>query len=369
MAELSASSRLQRLSARQQQAFDHVDSLARSSEAALALRDSLAAAGVTNAAYAAALDNLQREARVAVHFHPDRSTRRGHNVAEGLLLDGFYRNQYETGISNGSPTAFAGGERDRWERSMFGAGYADLNWAAERPAYGALIVPRHPDGPCPRFGSCYFVLNHEVSHRCTYTWGGTNEDDALTRSGTLQNFAPVLAALIDQLARAPGALGIANLSAADVIARLSLAWSPTRAAQLGNVLDSFVETQIHGPIDLKLDVASCVADPVFANTPIGAVLEQICARYEIELDWHPGYVLEVHEVPEHFRDYAIGPLVRRIARAGVIDAATIGVAANAHYHAPSEWTDLGSYFDALATFRRLWHVLVERGKPSRVVQR
>ncbi|MGQ7111171.1 DUF3626 domain-containing protein, partial [Escherichia sp. TWPC-MK] len=28
----------------------------------------------------------------------------------------------------------------------------------------------HPDGPAPRFGSCYFLLSPKVSSRSTYTY-------------------------------------------------------------------------------------------------------------------------------------------------------------------------------------------------------
>jgi hypothetical protein len=354
-----------RLSPRQQLAYRYVDRFAGSSrEASLTLAERLNAAGVSDAAYARALANLSREAHVAVHFHPERLTRHGYSIAQGLLRDGVYKNQYETGTSSGSPTAFAGGERDLWERTMFGAAYVDMSLAAERPAYGALILATHPDGPSPRFGSSYFVLRPEVSHRCTFTWGGTNEDDALARSGTLQNFAPVMAAALGQLERAPGALGIADLTGPDLIARMSLARAPARGAELGNVLDSFFEVQIHGAIDLRLDVVSLVVDPAFVRSETGALLEQICARYGIELAWHPGYVLAVDGVPEEFRGYRIGPLARRIARAGTIDAASIGIAANAFYNAPADWGELGTYDDALTTFRRLWHVLVERGVPA-----
>src|SRR3712207_7188489 len=50
-------------------------------------------------------------------------SRSGSTVAEGLLADGVYRTQFETGLSGGSTTAFAGGERDEWERRLFGGAY------------------------------------------------------------------------------------------------------------------------------------------------------------------------------------------------------------------------------------------------------
>lgn len=34
----------------------------------------------------------------------------------------------------------------------------------------------HPDGPAPRFGSCYFLLSPKVSSRSTYTYLDSHQD-------------------------------------------------------------------------------------------------------------------------------------------------------------------------------------------------
>jgi hypothetical protein len=105
-----------------------------------------------------------------LHFHPDRLKASGESVAESLLREGVYRNQFETGLSNGGLTAFRGGERDNWEKRLFGGAYQKVNVeAAERPKYGALDLMNYSDGAAPRFGSCYFRLSHEVSKRCSLT--------------------------------------------------------------------------------------------------------------------------------------------------------------------------------------------------------
>jgi len=79
--------------------------------------------------------------------------------------------QFETGLSGGSPSAFPGGERDQWESQLFGGAYHEPDASpAGRPKYGALAVMDHPDGPAPRFGSCYFLLHAEVSSRSTFTF-------------------------------------------------------------------------------------------------------------------------------------------------------------------------------------------------------
>lgn len=74
-----------------------------------------------------------------------------------------------------------------------------------RPKYGALDVMHHPDGPVPRFGSCVFLLRPDVAKRSTFTFGGSHEDWAVDRTGTLDVMEPVLAPLLSQLERGAGA--------------------------------------------------------------------------------------------------------------------------------------------------------------------
>ena len=123
-----------------------------------------------------ALVSIRQHARIALHFHPDRPVE-FRNVARGLLEEGIYKNQFETGISNGSVSAYTGGARDEWERSIFnGAYHIPGVEAAHRPKYGALDLMRNADGPAPRFGSCFFILKPEVSARSTFTFGGSQAE-------------------------------------------------------------------------------------------------------------------------------------------------------------------------------------------------
>jgi hypothetical protein len=99
---------------------------------------------------------IRTHARVVLHFHPDRIGTKAITVAEALVAEGEYRNQFETGLSSGSVTAFPGGARDNWERTLFGGAYhQDAVTGGERPKCGSLELVRFPDGPIPRFGSCY----------------------------------------------------------------------------------------------------------------------------------------------------------------------------------------------------------------------
>ena len=145
----------------------------------------------------------------------------------------------------------------------------------------------HPDGPAPRFGSCYFLLHSEVSKRSTYTFGGSHEEGAPKRTGTVDMLDPVLAPLLAQLAQGSGAFGVSDLTIAGLLDRLARGLSkPFRNPQsrpLGRALDSFIEAQVHGEIHLSEDVERCVADLVFRDHPVGETLAAISRAYGIPL--------------------------------------------------------------------------------------
>jgi hypothetical protein len=295
-------------------------------------------------------------------------------VAETLLETGEYKSQFETGLSSGSPSAYAGGERDLWESRLFGGAYQESQaTSAGRPKYGALQVMDHPDGPAPRFGSCYFLLRPEVSSRSTFTFGGSHEQEAVDQTGTLKTLDPVLAPLLAQLERGQGAFGVSHLTVDQCLAQLTHALAkPFRnphTRPLGRALDSFIEVQVHGEIRLAKDVERLVADPAFRDRATGAVLGSIGTKYQIALSWHPGFTLPTSEVPEVFRGLPVRPLAERIAERGILDAAKIGAMANTVELEPKAWEGWGSCNPSvlhefiLAQFRRLWHVLVLTGRP------
>jgi hypothetical protein len=99
-----------------------VDGTARDREATalLSIAVIFKRAGFAFESYGEAMELVRQHARIVLHFHPDRFGGKPTNVAESLLIEGVYRNQFETGISSGSPTAFPGGERDNWKRTLFG---------------------------------------------------------------------------------------------------------------------------------------------------------------------------------------------------------------------------------------------------------
>lgn len=305
-------------------------------------------------------------ARIGLHFHPERLSRDGVSVAEGLLRTGIYTNQFVAGLSSGSPSAFPGGERDQWEDRLFGGAYHGVDvTAAGRPKYGALDVMHYPDGPAPRFGSCFFLLRPNVAKRSSFTFGGSHEDSALDRTGTLDVVEPVFAPLLSQLESGNGAFAIADLSVKDCLTRMARTFStlfPDPASRpLGRALDSFIEVQVHGELSLQCDVEQLVVDPAFRDDPTGELLAGISTKFGIPLSWHPGYRMPVREVPDVFRDYPVRPLAERIAGDGMLDAANIGAAANSVKLDPEAWNGWASSDDILTQFRRLWHVVVLAG--------
>jgi hypothetical protein len=328
----------------------------------------------------AAAESIRRHARVVVHFHPDRIGAKPITVAEALLKEGQYRSQFETGLSSGGLTAFPGGERDVWEEALFGGTYHGPDSSmVERPKYGALELIRFPDGPWPRFGSCYLVLREEVARRTSFTFLGSEQPDAAERLGTIDMMEFVLAPLLAEVASGAGArvpwppfvaptLGVENLTVSGLLERVSRELALPRPnvsrGAAGRVLDTGIEAQIHGAIDMARDVELLVADPSFAGTKTGDCFREFCRQYAIPFDWHRGFRLAVQNVPDEFRGPAIPRLARRIAGNGMVDAAVIGAAQRSLRLQPDDWRDWESHQDTLQHLKQLWHVLVHYGEPA-----
>lgn len=303
-------------------------------------------------------------------------------VVQALLEGGQYRSQFETGLSSGGLTAFPGGARDSWEQVLFGGAYhSPATSPGERPKYGALELVRYPDGPWPRFGSCYFVLREDVSWRTSFTFAGSEHPDAADRLGTIDALDGVLAPLLAEVASGNGApvpwppfaaptLGIRGATVRGLLERVSSELVIARTNPLvggaGRVLDTGIEAQIHGPIDMHRDIEQLVADPSFIGTPTGDALANLSRKYAFPLDWHCGFRLAARDVPADFRGPAIPELARRIAEDGVIDAAAIGTAQRSLRLSPEAWQDCGRPEETLQHLKQLWHVLVHYGEPARM---
>lgn len=329
------------------------------------LANVLAMCNLGRQAYERALKEIRDHARVGLQFHPDRIARSGNTVAQGLLDEGFYKNQFETQISNGGLHPTAGGMRANWEDIVFGGAFrrhgADLS---ERPKYGALHLMLHADGPCPRYGSCYFLLKPAVSQRCTFTYMDSHRNPFA--KGTLQVFEPLMQALMVECFERKFALGSQGMKPPQLIEHLTQNLGKplsafTRHAPNRN-LNHYIEAQVHGNISLREDVEFLVADSCYKNTPLEQTFLALCSRYNIQLYWYSGFKLAVNRVPEDFRGPAMPTLAKRVARDGYLDAAQIGQAAQDLKWHPENWRDRGSYEANLQELKLLWHVVVEFGE-------
>ncbi|MEC0129135.1 DUF3626 domain-containing protein [Paenibacillus pabuli] len=350
----------------QHAAIEYISNYARSQkrEAQASLKEIFQLSNIPWNTFEEAVRKIKSHARVALHFHPDRPVVDMKSVAQSLFEQGIYKSQFETLISNGSVSAYSGGPRDLWEEKLFGGAY-QLEGAAnsERPKYGALHLLFHPDGPSPRFGSCYFLLKPNASHRCTFTYGGSQDDPK--EKGTYEELDDILSALFTDAFFRDYAIGEKDLTPQKLIEQLynleRPLKDPSKLVPYRN-LNHFIETQVHGEIRLEDDVEVLVADPSFKGTDIGNYLEQICIKYSIELFWHMGFVMRSEDVPPDFRGPTMPSLAKRIARNGNIDASVIGNAVNDLKRNPDLWSDRGNYEEVLQELKYMWHVLVRYGK-------
>ena len=246
------------------------------------------------------------ELRVTLNFHPDRWVQ-GRLVLDVLAADGVYVSQFVTRISNGGLTAHPGGDRWRWESRIFGGAYDEAS-AGERPVYGALNFRRKVVGGAPRFGSAHLRLSAEALTRSTFCYPDSC-------------FEPE------------------HFGVADRMALIAMA-----EATESDVLDDYVEAQVHGPVRLDRDVEAVVLDPSYRGTPVQSAAE----RLPCPVEWHGGFRLTVDVLREH-SDYR-GPeyveLGKRIAVDGVLTPQVIGDAA-------------GEY--DVQDLKRLWHCVARFG--------
>jgi len=349
----------------QRRALEHHD--ARAERARSAARDRIERLLVEHGAgiqWVAFAEKLLARGRMTLSFHPDRLRSDGVTVVEGLLGSGRYLSQFQTGVTNGSPTAFVGGERDTWEEKLFGGAYQELGAElGERPKYGAFDLVGHDDGGSPRFGSCHLVTRRAVWDRCTLTWGDSHEGPE--HVGSVRVLEPIVVAMLEGISKTGGALGLGGLDLARAIA--SFASPAPKELAIGRALDAYIEAQVHGDLELARDFEGLVIDPSFSGTEVGAHLEALAIRSGLELRLHAGYVLSPSDVPADFRGPRMVALAARVmafaSRPDRFDVATIGRAAASLHREPERWADWGTAAETWQHLKQLWHVLVRYGRP------
>jgi hypothetical protein len=251
---------------------------------------------------------LDRGLRVTLNFHPDRMVD-GEPILVRMAADGVYRSQFSTGTSNGGLSAFPGGDRWRWESRIFGGAYDDAA-PQHRPVYGALNFRRRPVGAAPRFGSAHFRLAADTLDRTTFCYP--------------DSFAE------------PRDFGVADRM--DLI-RLA-------AADQQDLLDDYIEAQVHGSVRFDRDVAALVLDPSHRDTEV----EAAARRLPCPVEWHAGWRLAVVELRRHpdYRGSQYVALGEEIAQDGLLDPRIIGDASRTGRYDPQ-------------ALKKVWHYLARFG--------
>jgi hypothetical protein len=320
---------------------------------------------ISPSTYEAMIGWIKQHAMVALHFHPDRPTSTMQPVIQALLECGMYKSQFETLLSNGKLSPDPGGARDLWEAQIFGGAYGlEGTTSSHRPKYGALNLMLHPDGPAPRFGSCYFLLHPRVLKRCTFTFLDSHTDPR--EKGTYEEFDDIMAAFLGDTFYRDYAIGQKDITVPQLVKHLLENLDKTldniSNQNPGRNLNHYIESQVHGDVSLTDDVLHLVADASFKETPIGQMMRELCGLNKIDLHWHCGFAMKVEDVPSDFRGPTMPSLARRISLNGYIDTSTIGLAATDLKRHPHQWKDRGTEADVLQELKLLWHVLVRYGK-------
>ena len=283
---------------------------------------------------------------IALHFHPDRLVE-GKSVLTHLVEQGEYKSQFETRVSNGLLSPEPGGARDKWENRLFGDVYHQTH---NRPKYGALDLWPSPDGPAPRFGSCYFLLNPEVNKNASFCYLDSHKSP--TEVGTLDCFAPVWAALFADCFEREAVLGRKAIRPPGLVEALEQSAGMRFKQQAARNLDLYIEAQVHQRVLLSTDVQGVVADPSYRNSGIGTQLENLAVQYNIPLYWHCGFSLTPQQIPLDFRGPGMPELARHLAIGNKVTALALGV--EDMFLAPEKAHERQQ-------LKRLWHVLVRFG--------
>lgn len=333
-------------------AVAHVSSVARHARPAAQRR--LAEADIEPHWISSAADRVRSNARLTLNFHPDRRDRQGRTVAQGLLEDGRYRPQSDTGVSNGGRSAVPGGLRTKWETNLFAGVYDDsLN---PRPVYGALDLTCDVHGGSPRFGSSFVVLTAECFDRATFCVGDSHVGP--TDIGTIEEFTSIVAGLVGLCAAGDGFGHDLTLDRL-----IEVIDTGTDQPQASRDLDHYVEAHVHGRLDLTEDVAAVVLDPSFAGTSVEDDLRRAANQFGFNLEWHEGSQINAAEIPDDFRGADIADIARRIAQDGLVDAATIGRALEPFPFTPPD--PAGDPENShLQQYKKLWHCCLALGRAA-----
>lgn len=306
--------------------------------------------------------------RVVLHFHPDRYVNNTQNVVQSMLQSGLYKNQYETLISNGGLSAYAGGDRDNWEKKLFNGAYHQGEFNAKlRPKYGAFNILKSEYGAAPRFGSCYFILKPHVNDHCTFTY--SDSSDLPSFRGTKKDFYVILSKLLKDLYMRNYALGYMNLSLVDLINFIEEKnWINPEIFNMrfkvwrNSLLNDYIEAQVHNDIILEQDVEYVVVDPSFQGSKMMKEIEKLSKNFGIKIKFHSGFKLHLKQITSEFRGPSMPKLATKMyLKNNYLTALDIGKAAQLLKQNNRIFDEFGDEKSVTQELKLLWHVLFAFG--------
>jgi hypothetical protein len=353
-----------KLTMAQKNAINYIDRYAKRYTETQSIKEILSFVNIDSDYFFELLKSFKGKLRVAIHFHPDRYTSNNKITIENIYYDGIYKNQFETLISSGGLTAYKGGDRDNWERELFGGAYNKF-WISEseRPKYGALNVWLNQEGPAPRFGSCYLILKSDCSQMSTFLYGDSVSNPI--PKGTYQHFDFILSSLLQEIFHYERALGRKNITFNDFLYHLEEIQKGSSEyiidAKLNNNLNSYIEAEVHCDINLKNNVDALVVDNSYKSTEIEEWFNKIKEKYAIPIIWKNGYSLRFEDVPCNYRGSDMPELAKIISGSGIINAFIIGKAAKKVVANERYLHEFGETNVVLQKIKYLWHILVRFG--------
>lgn len=191
--------------------------------------------------------NLFSNNKVNINFNDWRDL---YNISQ----DTHYRNQFEVHASNGT---YDLSSRMVWENNIF-KNYYNSEKPFNRVKYGNLNVSLYKRNPmCNGYGKCSFVLKDSIKQRCTFTMGDTSRlTDTSIRTFDYPYF------IYDDIYKDTFLSLIKNGHAS---------------------LLSYIEVQIHGPIQINRDVEYVMAPLSFKNNK---TLLDLSIKNNIPIDYY-----------------------------------------------------------------------------------
>ncbi len=264
---------LGRLNETQQRVVSHFTATAaqRSRAAMPALEERALRLGFTREDVAKVLSYYRETAPIHVYFPADKAAPGGLTVLESLTQTGRYGNQFETKVSSAAfDPAGAGSGRDSWEKRLFAGIYHEHPLIpSERPKYAAFNSVGLNDYSFGIYGDCVLVLKRGVNRRVSLT---SDDSGGLPAEslGTPSDMAHVLM----------GPKGMDDERFKRLF-RFALAGNPLDASP--RVGGGYIESQIHGPVEMKHDVAFLAAHARYGSRPDG--LRHLAQKNQFPLYW------------------------------------------------------------------------------------